>query len=332
VLAIVITGAGGPEVLEVREVQTPQPAPDEVLVRIHAAGLNRADLLQREGKYPAPPGSPADIPGLEFAGEVAALGARARLWREGQRVFGLAGGGAYAQYIVAHERASAEIPANLSWADAAAIPEAFITAQDAMWTQARLRPGETVLITAVGSGVGLAAVQLCRAVGAEPYGTSRTADKIERARQWGLMDGAIVSDPLSELAPQVQKWTAGHGIDVMIDLVGGPYVRAGLEVLAPKGRLVVVGTTAGRRAEIELGYLMSKRLEVRGTVLRARPLEEKIEAVQRFAREVVPLLARGVVKPVIDSEFAFRDVAQAHERLQSNATFGKVVLHVAEKA
>src|SRR5918992_5255517 len=187
--AVVITRPGGPEVLELRDVDRPPPGAGEVLVRVHATALNRADLMQREGRYPPPPGAPADIPGLEFAGEVAALGPGAREWKEGDPVFGIAGGGTYAEYVVVHERTLAAIPASLGWITAAEVPEAFITAHDALVSQAAVRTSERVLIHAVGSGVGLAAVQLTRALGAVPFGTSRTQDKIDRARELGLEDG-----------------------------------------------------------------------------------------------------------------------------------------------
>src|SRR5919199_2911762 len=176
--AVVIPRPGGPEVLELRDVERPTPGSGEVLVRVRATALNRADLMQREGRYPPPPGAPADIPGLEFAGEVAALGPGARDWHEGDRVFGITGGGAYAEYVAVHERTLAPIPTTLGWDEAAAVPEAFITAHDALVTQAAVRPSERVLVHAVGSGVGLAAVQLARAAGAVPYGTARTAEKL----------------------------------------------------------------------------------------------------------------------------------------------------------
>ena len=184
--AVWISTYGGPEVLEIRTVGKPLINDDQVLVRVRASSLNRADLLQRQGKYPPPPGFPAEIPGMEFAGEVAEVGSSVRRWKPGQRVFGLIGGGAHAEYVVTYEHLLAEIPANLDWAQAAAVPEVFITAHDALWTQANLRPGETVLIHAVGSGVGLAAVQLARAIQAVPYGTSRTADKIEQVKTAGI--------------------------------------------------------------------------------------------------------------------------------------------------
>jgi putative PIG3 family NAD(P)H quinone oxidoreductase len=326
--AVVITRPGGPEVLEVREVERPEPGTGELLVRVHATALNRADLLQREGRYPAPPGAPADIPGLEFAGDVAALGPGAREWREGDRVFGITGGGAYAEYLVAHERTLAPIPKSLDWDDAAAVPEAFITAHDALVTQAAVRASERVLIHAIGSGVGLAASQLTRAFGALPFGTSRTGDKIDRARAFGLEDGVALDRDPASLAAAVSRWTAGRGVDLVLDLVGGAYVAAGIAALAPGGRLVLIGTVAGAQAQLDLRRVLTQRLTIRGTVLRARPLEEKILATRAFATEVVPLLERGLVRPVVDSRFTLVQITEAHRHLESNATFGKVVVQV----
>jgi len=257
---------------------------------------------------------------------VADVGASVRQWKPGQRVFGLIGGGAHAEYLVTYERLLAEIPANLTFEQAAAIPEVFITAHDALWTQAQLRPGESVLIHAVGSGVGLAAVQLCRAIQAVPFGTSRTADKIERSKALGLEAGLALGDNLDQLTAAAQKWTAGKGINVVLDLVGGTYVKASQAVLASKGRMVLVGTVAGGSYELDARFMLSKRLRVWGTVLRARTLEEKIEVTQRFAAEVVPLLASGVLRPNIDTVFPLAEIGKAHARLESNETFGKVVV------
>jgi NADPH:quinone reductase len=259
--AVWISQPGGPEVLEIREVGKPEINDDQVLVRVRASSLNRADLLQRQGKYPPPPGFPPEIPGIEFAGEVAEVGASVRQWRPGQRVFGLTGGGAHAEYLVTYERLLAEIPANLTFEQAAAVPEVFITAHDALWTQAQLRPGESVLIHAVGSGVGLAAVQLCRAIQAVPFGTSRTADKIEQAKPLGLEAGLAVRDNFDDLTAAAQKWTAGKGVNVVLDLVGGPYVKASQAVLATKGRMVLVGTVAGGAYELDARFMLSKRLK-----------------------------------------------------------------------
>jgi NADPH:quinone reductase-like Zn-dependent oxidoreductase len=297
-----------------------------VLVKVRSSALNRADLLQRQGRYPAPAGVTQEIPGLEFAGEVAEIGPSARAWKPGDRVFGLAPGGAHAEYLAIHERLLAAIPQRLGWSEAGAVPEAFITAHDALWKQASLRPDQTVLITAVGSGVGSAAIQLARAMHSIPYGTSRTARKIEQALQSGLEDGLVVSNNFEGLIAKADRWTGGKGMNVVLDLTGGPYVRACQQVLAPKGIMVLVGTVAGGQYELDARFMLSRRLQVRGTVLRARSLEEKIEVIQDFAAEVVPLLASGTLRPVIDSTFSFRDIVQAHQRLESNQTLGKVVL------
>ena len=325
--AVVIARPGGPEVLELRDVPRPRAGYRQVLVRVHGAGLNRADILQREGRYPAPNDAPADIPGLEFAGEVAELGPGALDWRVGQRVFGIVSGGACAEYVVVHGRMLAEIPDALDYAAAAAVPEAFITAHDALVAQACLRGSERVLIHAVGSGVGLAAVQLVRALGGVPYGTSRTAAKITTARELGLEDGAVITNgALSPIAERAAAWTGGAGVDIVIDLLGGPYVAASLAALAVKGRHVLISTLAGAQAEVPIGTMLRKRLTLRGTVLRSRPLEEKIAAVRAFAREVVPMLSRGILRPTVDRTFALDDIRAAHEFLESNESVGKLVM------
>lgn len=327
--AAVIKGAGGPEVLEVREVPVPIPGDHEVLVRVRASALNRADLLQRQGRYPAPNDSPREIPGLEFAGEIETTGASVTRWRPGDRVFGIVGGGAQAEFLVTHEAAIARVPERLQWSAAAAIPEAFITAYDALVTQAGLRRGESVLIHAVGSGVGLAGVQIAREWGATVYGTSRTAEKLERARGFGVDDGVVVGPGLDGLAPFVGRVTGGRGIDVILDLVGGSYVSAGIELLALKGRLMVVGTMAGAQATIDLRRVLGRRITLRGTVLRARSLAEKIDVTEAFGRDVVPLFETGQLAAVIDGVFQLDAIADAHRHLESNDTFGKVVIEIA---
>jgi len=324
--AAVITRPGGPDVLEIQERPIPTLGDRDVLVRVHASALNRADLLQREGHYPAPPGAPADIPGMEFAGEVAAVGAGVTNWREGDRVFGIVGGGGNGEYLVTDAATVARVPSALSWTDAAAIPEAFITAHDALVSQAAVRTGETVLIHAVGSGVGLASVQLARAWKATPFGTARTASKIERARAFGLADGVVVGDDVAVLVAAAERWTSGKGIDVTLDLVAGAYVAAEIQAAAKRGRIMLVGTVAGRSATIPIGMVLGKRLTMRGTVLRARSLEEKREVTAAFARDVVPLFDAGTLRPTVDRVFALSEIGAAHERLASNETFGKVVL------
>jgi len=324
--AAVITRHGGPEVLEIRDVDRPEAGTGEVLVRVRASALNRADLLQREGRYPAPPGCAADIPGMEIAGEVVARGSATYQWTEGNRVFGIVGGGGNADFIVTHERTLAAIPSNLSWTEAAAVPEAFITAHDALVTQAQVRPSERVLIHAIGSGVGLAAMQLASAAGAIPFGDARSAEKIDRARELGLAEGVVVGDDLGIIAKRVLEWTQNVGVEIVLDLVGGLYTPASIAAAAPQGRIILIGTMAGRDVSLPLGVILGKRLTIRGTVLRARPVEEKIAATRAFAAQVVPLFAQGVVRPVVDRVFPLDQIAAAHRHLESNTTFGKVVL------
>ena len=324
--ALTILDPGGGEPLAVRDVAAPAPSAGEVLVQVRAAGLNRADLLQSAGHYPAPPDAPADIPGLEFAGEIVRLGAGVREWALGDRVFGVVAGGAQAELLVTHARTLARVPERLGWTEAAAVPEAFVTAYDALVDQAELRPGELVLIHAVASGVGLAAVQLARAMGALPFGTSRSPDKLAAARALGMVDGVALADGLTPLADAVSGWTGGRGVDVVLDLVGGDYLPASLEMLATRGRLMLVGSLAGRSATVDLSTLLRRRLTVRGTVLRARPLEEKIMVARHFAAHVVPLLAAGTVHPVVDAVFPLEAAAEAYARLASNRVVGKVVL------
>jgi putative PIG3 family NAD(P)H quinone oxidoreductase len=327
--AVKIISRGESLALEVGEAERPVASADRVLVRVHAAGVNRAELLQRRGRYPAPPGAPADIPGLEFAGVVEETGADARAWRAGARVFGITAGGAQAEYVCVPESHLAEIPPGLDFARAAAVPEVFITAHDALWTQAGLEMGERVLIHAAGSGVGTAAVQLARAAGAGAiYGTARTAEKIERAREFGLDEGVVVGEDPRVFADAVRAWSGGRGVDVILDLVGASYLAANLEALAPRGRMMLVGTLAGASAPLDFGAVMAKRLSLTGTVLRARSTEEKARAVRRFAAHVVPLLARGSLRPVVDAVFPLDDAPAAYERLETNRTFGKVVLEV----
>ena len=327
--AVFIASHGGVEALEVREVERPHaPSADRVMVRVRAAALNRADLLQRRGLYPAPAGAPQDIPGLEFAGEVESAGPEARRVRAGDRVFGIAAGGAQAEYIVVPESTLARVPENLDWAEAASIPEAFITAHDALFTQGGLSMGERVLVHAAGSGVGLAAVQLASRAGATVYGTSRTPEKLERAREYGLREAVAVGDDPSRVASAVSEWTSGAGVDVILDLVGAKYLAANLDSLAVRGRLLFVGTTAGASASLDFGLVMRKRLRITGTVLRSRSTEEKSEATRAFERHVLPLLREGLVRPVIDKIYNMEEVREAHLRLESNASFGKVVLMI----
>jgi putative PIG3 family NAD(P)H quinone oxidoreductase len=312
--------------LELRDVPEPRPARGEVRVRVRASAVNRADLLQRAGAYPAPPDAPKDIPGLEIAGEVDLAGEGVYELKPGDKVFGLVGGGAYAEHVVCHERTLATMPDGLSFTDAAAIPEAFITAYDAMVTQARLAAGETVLVHAVGSGVGTAAIQIARAIGASAIGTARTDEKLARAKPLGMRHGVHAVE--GKFAQAVKGFTGGRGVDVVLELVGGAYVAEDLACMAPRARLVLVGLLAGARAEIDLGAILRKRLEIHGTVLRARPLDEKIAVANVFARHLVPLVARGELKPIVDRVFPLAEASAAHAYMAGNDVFGKIVLSV----
>lgn len=326
--AVTITAPGGDDALEVREAARPRAVGDRVRVRVMAAGLNRADLLQRRGRYPAPPGMPPDIPGLEFAGVVDQVGDEVRLWREGQRVFGIAGGGAQAEYVVAPENTLAEIPEALGWIEAAGVPEAFITAHDALFTQGRLQLGERVLIHAAGSGVGLAAIQLTHHAGATVYGTARTPEKLARAAELGLDEAIVVSEGEQPFDAVIHGRTNGAGVNLILDLVGAAYLDANLKSLAPRGRLILVGTIAGANAGLDFTTVMRKRLTIVGTVLRSRSAEEKANATRLFATHIVPLLAQGAVRPIIDSVYSLDEAHQAYRRLESNESFGKVILEV----
>jgi putative PIG3 family NAD(P)H quinone oxidoreductase len=327
--AVKILSFGGIEGLEVVDApDAPTPTADRVRLRVRACGLNRADILQRLGRYPAPPGYPEDIPGLEFAGEVESTGEEARTWKTGDRVFGITGGAAQAEYVTVPESTLARVPDNLNWVEAASIPEVFMTAHDALFTQCRLQMGETVLIHAAGSGVGTAASQLVKAAGGVAYGTSRTAEKLERAKQFGLSESIAVGKDPSSLVDAINKWTNNVGVNVILDLVGAAYLKPNLEALATLGRLIFVGTTSGAKAEIDYGIVMRRRLRVMGTSLRTRSIEEKATATRLFAQHVVPLLANGAVRPVIDSVFRIEEVREAHKRIESNETFGKVVLTI----
>lgn len=324
--AVVIDRPGGPEVLQIRERPVPEPGPGEVKVRVHAAGINRADVLQRKGAYPAPPDVPADIPGLEFAGEVAEIGSAVAGWQKGDRVFGLAGGGTYAEYIVVHHRAIARIPSQFNYVEAAAVPEVFITAYDAVVVQCGLMSGQTVLIHAVGSGVGLAAVQIVKALSAISIGTARSQDKIERAREFGLQHGILARE--STFAEEVLSLTGGKGVDIVLELVGGSYVPEDLKCLAPKGRAVIVGLVNGARCDFDLATLLRKRIMLKGTTLRARPLEEKIQAIQILSSNIVPLLEAGILRPTVDKVLPLAEAGEAHRYMEENLNFGKIVLQM----
>jgi putative PIG3 family NAD(P)H quinone oxidoreductase len=316
----VYDGAGGTEIIHIKDVPTPEPGERQIRVRVHAAGLNRADLLQRRGHYPVPPGWPVDIPGLEYAGEVASMGPGATRWRIGDRVMGLVGGGAHAEMVVIHEDEAIAVPPGMSVRDAAAIPEAFLTAYDALVVRAHTTPGDRVLIHAVGSGVGTAATQVARRLGAGTVlGTSRTESKLERARAYGLDIGI-------NTASASFRDRMGDPVHVILDVLGGAALADNLAVLAPLGRLVLLGFLGGSSANVDLSPILRKRLTVVGTVMRTRSREERIALVRTFADEMLPGFTDGSLRPVVGAVFPMTDLAHAHEVMERDETFGKVVL------
>ncbi len=321
----------GDGTIEIREHPDPAPGPGEVLVQIAGAGLNRADLVQRLGFYPAPPGSPPDIPGLEFSGTVVARGDGVDTLAVGTPVFGIAGGGAQAELLAVPAGQCAAVPATLDLVAMGGVPEAFVTAHDAMSTQAAVRAGEWLLVHAVGSGVGTAALQLALALGARVVGTSRTAGKLERCRELGLEHGVVAPATadgaldVAALASELMRIT-GDGVDVTLDLVAGAYVEADIAAAALHGRIVLIGTLAGMQATIPILTVMQRRLQIFGTMLRPRPIVEKAAAIDAFARDVVPLLATGAIAPVVEAVLPLTDATAAYDRLGSDSTFGKIVL------
>ncbi len=324
--AVYITELGGTGNLEIGDVPRPaEPARGEVLVRVRFAGLNRADLLQRRGLYPPPEGYDPRIPGLEFAGIVEQIGDSVADIAVGDEVFGITAGEAQAEYVRVDRRLVAKIP-QIEMESAAAVPEAYVTAHDALVTQAGLQAGETVLIHAVASGVGLAATQIAKAVGATVIGTSRSPEKLERlTNEAGSVDHTIETSAGPIFAEKLLELTDGRGVDVILDLVGGAYFPENLMSMASKGRIMLVGLTAGRTAEFDMGIALTKRLSIKGTVLRSRAADEKAETFEAFVRDILPDVGT-TYRPVVDRVFDVADVAAAHEYLELNESFGKVIL------
>ena len=321
--AVVVEGQSDVGAVSLKEVPKPIPGPGEILARVCTSGVNRADLFQARGMYPAPAGWPKDILGLEFSGVVEALGSDTNRWQVGDRVMGLLGGGGYAEYVTTHGSTVMPVPDGMSEHDAGAIPEVFMTAFDAAVLQMGLEAGEVLLIHAVGSGVGTAAVQIGRALGAITIGTSRTPEKLAAASALGL-DDAVLAD--ADWPEKVLDVTRGRGVDVILDLVGGPYLPGNQRVVAPRGRHIVVGVHGGTTAQIDLRAMLTRRVTLRGTVLRARPVEEKAVLTRAFEDQLLSFFSIGELKPVIDRVFPPEDAALAHEVMASNENFGKLLI------
>lgn len=324
--AVVLRSHGGLEALQFEDVASPVMGEYDILVSVAATALNRADLLQRMGFYPDPFPSDVEIPGLEFAGTVSAKGARVTAWNIGDKVMGVVSGGAYAEELVIHERQAIAVPSNVSVNDAAAIPEVFITAWDALVLQGGLTSGRWCMVHAGASGVGTASIQIAKAIGARIIVTC-SAGKVQACKNLGA--DVVVDYGSQDFVEEVAKATNNVGVDVILDVIGGEYVDRNIASLAVKGRIIQVGVMAGKPLPFNVGSLLAKRASITGTVLRARPLEEKVAISQRFAAELLPLFETGALKPIIDSRYAFANIAEAHEFMASNGNVGKIIIDIA---
>lgn len=327
--AIVLEKFGGPEVLTVRDIPQPLAGPEEILIRIVATALNRADLAEREGRYPPPGKAPHyEIPGLEAAGVVEQVGDRVTCFRPGDRVMGLLPGGGYAEFVAIHERLAMPIPEGVPTVEAAAIPEVFLTAYDALFNQGGARPGARVLVHAGASGVGSAALQIARETGMRAMATVGSALKREAAQAFGAE--RVTNYREHRFLDDVGDWSHGQGVDVILDFVGQAYLPDNLKALAPGGTLVLIGALSGYDGAINLGLVQARRLKIHGTALRSRPLELKMALVQQFIDEVLWLFETGRVKPVIDRAFPLDAIQDAHRYMELNQNIGKIVIQIGQ--
>lgn len=324
--AVVLRSHGGPEVLTIEDVPEPVPGPEEVLVDVRSTAVNRADLLQRMGFYPNPYPEALEIPGLELAGTVRALGERVRHWHIGDEVMAITGGGGYAERAALHERQLMAVPRSVPVEDAGAIPEVFITAWDALVVQGGLTSGRWALVHAGASGVGTAAIQIVKALGGRVAVTC-SAGKVEVCRSLGA--DLVIDYGWRDFVTEVAEATGGRGVDVVLDVIGGDYVDRNVRSCRVGGRIVQVGVMGGGATKVDVGAMLPRRITLIGTVLRARPIEEKIAISQRFASEMLPLFDDGRLRPVIDSRYPLDRIADAHTRMGDNANAGKLVIDVA---
>jgi len=323
--AIAIRAPGGPEMLVPEQRPVPQPGEGEVLVKVAAAGVNRPDVMQRQGNYPPPKGA-TDLPGLEIAGEVVALGSGVARWKIGDTVMALVVGGGYAEYCVAHGSHCLPIPAGLSMKEAAAIPETFFTVWHNVFDRGKLKAGETLLMHGGSSGIGTAAIQLAHAAGARVIATAGSEEKCEACRTLGA--DVAINYKTEDFVAATKAATGGRGADVIIDLVGGDYIERNYEAAAVEGRVVQIGFQRSTKATVDFRRIMLKRLTHTGSVLRSRSIADKAAIARGVERDVLPLIAAGKVRPVMDSTFPLAQAAAAHARMESSAHIGKIVLMV----
>lgn len=321
--AITTKHHGGPEVLEITKHPKPTPGQDEILVRVHATALNRADLLQRRGKYPPPPGV-TDILGLEIAGEVAEIGLNVTEFKIGQRVFGLVGGGGYAEYCCIDRGMAMIIPDDFSYEEAAAVPEAFLTSNEAVFTLGNLQPEETILFHAGASGVSTAGIQMAHYIGAAVYATVGAAEKSKVVMELGA--DAAINYKETDFLSEIKKITNESGVNVIIDFIGADYFQRNLKSLATAGRLICLGLLGGTKSEINLDLVLTHRLQIKGLMMRHRSIQEKREITKRFSSKWLSVLTARKIHPIIDSVFSIKDVQKAHERMEKNLNSGKMIL------
>jgi NADPH:quinone reductase len=322
--AVMVVTPGEVNGIELKNIEIRDPGYGEIRVLVAAAGLNRADVMQRKGLYPAPQGTRADILGLEYAGTIERIGEGVSGFSVGDAVMGIVAGGAMCTHVVVHHREAMRVPPGMTLHEAAAVPEVFVTAWDALYKQAALQPGERCLIHAVTSGVGTAATQLCAVLGATSFGTSRSPEKLVRSMSYGLHHGVIPKE--KNFSDNLLALTEGKGVHVVLDAVGVDYFHETLRCMAPLGRLVLIGLMGGAHGELSLAPIVTKRLSIMGSTLRARPLEDKCLIAQEFERTILPLFTRGLLRPVVDAVLPMSNIRDAHTKMERNETFGKLVL------
>lgn len=325
--AAVFSGAGGPEVITIKDISEPIAVDDQLLVRVRASGLNRAEILQRKGFYPAPADAPTDIPGLEFAGVVEKVNQSVKEFRTGQKVFGITGGGCQAEFVAVEKDLAMPIPDNLDFTTAAAIPEVYITATDAIYNQLQIKPGESVLVQAAGSSVGIALLQILKKLGCHVLGTSRSDWKLKKLKEMGLDTG--INTQNQDFVEAVREVTGGKGVSACVDFIGAPILNKNIEVLAEGGRLLILGMLGGTEGAIDLNKVMAKRVKISSVSMRSRPLKEKVAATKLFREKVLPWIASGEIVPVVDKTFRLEELAAAHRYMEENKNLGKIVILVA---
>jgi NADPH:quinone reductase len=322
-IAISIAKPGGPDVLQPIDIPIPQPGRRDVLIRVAAAGVNRPDMLQREGKYPPPPGA-SDIPGLEVSGVITACGPDVKRWREGDRVCALVSGGGYAEYCAAPEAQCLTIPPNLDLVSAGAMPETFFTVWTNVFDRGRLRRGESFLVHGGTSGIGTTAIQMARAFGARVFATAGTDQKCAACERLGAE--RAINYKKEDFSPALMSSTGGAGIDVILDIVGGPYFGRNVDLLAVDGRLVEIAVLGGAKADLDLVRLLRQRITITGSTLRSRSVEEKGAIAAAVERAVWPLVESGEIRPIVHATFPLTQAAEAHRLMESGSHIGKIVL------